>query len=381
MVHGLAHPSIRTTQKLIAAKFMWHGLGKQVSIWAKSCVPCQTSKIQRHIRAPLQNFNPPDRRFDHVHVDIVGPLPPSRGNTHLLTIVDRFTRWPEAIPLSDTSTLSCGRAFIAHWVSRFGAPVRISSDRGAQFTSDLWSAMAQLLGTELHRTTAYHPQANGLVERFHRHLMARLTGPDWTDELPWVLLGIRTTPKQDLTTSSAELVYGAPLAVPGDFIPAARGQPEPASLLKRLREKVGKLAPIPTSRHGATITHVPPDLHDSPYVFLHRDAHRTPLQKPYEDPFKVLHDDQATFVIDLGGSPERVSVDRLKPAHLDFDQPVHPARHRRRGRPPSRSLPPAGQPPGAQQARDTYTRAGRLVRKPWFLRHSGSGGGLCGGPD
>ena len=71
------------------------------------------------------------------------------------------------------------------------------------------------------RTTSYR-QANGLVERFHRHLKSalrvRLTGPNWIDELPWVLLGIRTVPKEDLRTSSAELVYGAPLTVPGDFV-------------------------------------------------------------------------------------------------------------------------------------------------------------------
>ncbi len=97
----------------------------------------------------------------------------------------------------------------------------MSSDRAPQFTSHFWTAMAELLGTKLHRTTSYHPQSNGMVERFHRHLKtsfkARLTDSNWMDELPWVLLGIRTAPKEDLKTSSAELVYGAPLTVPADF--------------------------------------------------------------------------------------------------------------------------------------------------------------------
>jgi hypothetical protein len=81
-----------------------------------------------------------------------------------------------------------------------------------------------MLHTQLHHTTAYHPQSNGLMERFHRHLKsalrARLTGPNWMQELPWVLLGIRTAPKEDLGCSSAEIVYGAPLTVPGDFVPS-----------------------------------------------------------------------------------------------------------------------------------------------------------------
>ena len=102
----------------------------------------------------------------------------------------------------------------------------MTSDRGAQFTSDLWSAMCNLLGTELHPTMVYHPRANGLVERSHRDLEAalkcQLSGPNWVEEL-LVLLGIRTAPKEDLGSSTAELVYGSPLTVPGDFTPD--GQP------------------------------------------------------------------------------------------------------------------------------------------------------------
>ena len=75
--------------------------------------------------------------------------------------------------------------------------------------------VSKLLGTCLSTTMAYHPQSNGLVERFHRRLKeslkARLRGPDWADQLPWVLLGIRTVPKEDLNASSAELIYSTPI--------------------------------------------------------------------------------------------------------------------------------------------------------------------------
>ncbi|XP_072895273.1 uncharacterized protein CCDC197 isoform X3 [Hemitrygon akajei] len=266
-IQGLAHASIRTTIWLVSSKFTWHGLRKQVSEWARTCAQCQTAKVQRHTKAPPQQFKPTHWRFDHIHVDIVGPLPVSRGARYLLTMVDRFIRWPEAVPLTDTSADSCAQALIATWVARFGVSAHITSDRGTQFTSSLWSAVASLLRTQLHHTTAYHPQSNGLVERFHRHLksalMAHLRGPNWVVELPWVLLGIHTALKEDLHASSAELVYGAPLAVPGEFIPAPRGQEEePAAVLDRLRERLGNLDPVPTSQHGRTPTHVPKDLQD-----------------------------------------------------------------------------------------------------------------------
>lgn len=317
--HNLSHPSIRTTCSLISSKFVWQGLKKQVSTWAKECIPCQTSKVQRHIKAPLSKFELPERRFDHIHVDIVGPLPPSQGCTYLFTIMDRFTRWPEAIPIAEASANTCARALVSQWVARFGIPSHITSDRGAQFTSKLWASMAKQLGTHHIRTTAYHPQSNGLVERFHRHmksaLRARLSGPNWMNELPWILLGIRTAPKEDLKTSSAELVYGSPLTVPGDFIPSSPAE-EAEKFLPKLRKKVTGFVPVPTERHGATTSSVPRDILKSQYVFVRRDNHRSPLDRPYEGPFKVLHADPKVFTIEKGGKPDRVSIDRLKPAHL-----------------------------------------------------------------
>lgn len=374
-VHSLAHPSVRATQTLVASKFVWHGLRKQVAHWARTCVPCQTSKIQQHVKSPVSTFTVPQRRFDHIHVDIVGPLPSSRGFTHLFTIIDRFTRWPEAIPLSDTSTQACARALITHWIARFGLPCHMTSDRGSQFTSDLWSTVARLLGTQIHHTTAYHPQANGLVERFHRHLKqalrARLTGPDWSDALPWVLLGIRTAPKEDLNSSSAELVYGAPLTVPGDFLANPQEPQTPTDFLPQLRAKVGGLAPVPTTRHGTKRTSVPAQLNDSHFVFLRRDAHRTPLERPYEGPFRVLSRSAKTFQLDMGGRPETVTVDRLKPAHLDIDQPVIVAQPRRRGRPPGQPRsshvlrPETLTVPGPGISTTPFnTRTGRTIRRP-----------------
>jgi cleavage and polyadenylation specificity factor subunit 1 len=336
-VHNLSHPSVRTTRRLAASKFVWHGLHKEVGAWAKSCVSCQTAKVQRHVKAPLDTFKVPKQRFGHINIDIVGPLPQSQGFTYLLTIVDRFTRWPEAIPLTDISTTTCARALVRNWVARFGIPAEMSSDRGSQFTSELWTSLTKLLGVRHCRTTAYHPQSNGLVERFHRHLKAalraRLQGPNWMDELPWILLGIRTAPKEDLATSSAELVYGQTLTVPGDFIPAGNNAQQPMLHLQALRNKVRSLAPVPTCQHGLQPSSVPKDLSSSQYVFIRRDSHRSAFQHPYEGPFKVISPGKKVFILDRGGRAETVSVDRLKPAHLDLDQPVRVATPRPRGRP------------------------------------------------
>ena len=81
-------------------------------------------------------------------------------------MIDRFSRWPEAIPLNCTTAAGCAQALLTHWISRFELPLDISSDQGPQFTSQLWMSVAKLLETQVHNTTAYHPLANGLVEHF-----------------------------------------------------------------------------------------------------------------------------------------------------------------------------------------------------------------------
>ena len=85
-------------------------------------------------------------------------------------MVDRLIRWPEAVPMADATTLSCARAFLINWVVRFEVPQDISSDRGPQFTSGPMGSLQSTLGYphSSNNITAYHPQANGLVERFHR---------------------------------------------------------------------------------------------------------------------------------------------------------------------------------------------------------------------
>ena len=380
LVHGLSHPGTKATVKIMTSRFVWHGIAKDVREWARACIRCQTAKVHQHIRAPLQQFEKPAARFAHVHVDLVGPLTSSKGHTHLLTVIDRFTRWPEAIPLAQTDAASVGAAFALNWVARFGVPSDITSDRGPQFTAGIWRGLAESLGSRIHHTTVYHPQANGIVERFHRSLKAalkaRLTTTSWMEELPWVLLGLRTMPKEDLGTLVADMVYGAPLAVPGTFV-APSGNPEAAEHMRKMREMAGRLVPAPDAWHGNKRPYESEKLWDAEYVFIRRDAAQGPLQKPYTGPYRVLKKEAKYFTVLCGEREENVSVDRLKAAKAEPGQAPAPAIPPRRGRPPKqREERPAAaaesraeERPETEQERKgpTYaqvTRSGRAVRPP-----------------
>ncbi len=192
-LHGVAHPGVEATVRLVTSKFCWPGIRKFVRRYAQQCLSCQRSKVSRHVHLAPETIAVPRRHLEHVHVDLVGPLPQSAGFSYLFTIVDRTTRWTEAIPLSSIAAADCAAALFSGWIQRFGVPSVHTSDRGAQFTSSLWTALCKILAISHVKTTAYHPQSNGLVERFHRllkeALQARLAGLDWLSHLPWHPVG------------------------------------------------------------------------------------------------------------------------------------------------------------------------------------------------
>ena len=357
-LHSLSHPGIKASRHLVAQRYVWPNMKRDIANWTRTCHDCQQSKIQRHVKSPIQSFPAPDSRFDSIHIDIVGPLPPSKGFTYLFTCIDRYTRWPEAIPMTDATAESCASALLSGWISRFGVPATITSDRGRQFESAIWNSLMNLLGTTRNRTTSYHPQANGMVERFHRHLKgglkARLVGNNWVDELPIVLLGIRATLKEGLLCSSAELVYGTTLRLPGDFF----SDPvfvDPSSFISRLRQSMQSQQFVSTQWHGSPNTYLPPDLHSASHVYVRRDAHKPPLTRPYTGPFRVLRRSDKHFTLEVNGKLEEVTVDRLKPAKLESDQI------------PLTSNSPTPPPHQSPINHPTSTHAGRNIRRPAYL--------------
>lgn len=182
-----------------------------IASWCQVCTACQSSKIQTHIHTPVQTIPKPDTPFSHIHMDIVGPLPPSRGYSYLLTIMDHTTQWLYAIRISGITAEDCARALCLHWISQFGIPLHLTSDHRRQFMSTLWTHLATFLGTQLHHTMSYHPQSNGLMERLHRTLKAALRAClallDWYDHLPWILLSLQCTPKEDLGACPADINF------------------------------------------------------------------------------------------------------------------------------------------------------------------------------
>lgn len=367
-LHSLSHGGVRATQHLIASRYVWPCMRTDIRRWTKSCTPCQRAKVHRHTKSPIASFLPPTHRFEKVHLDIVGPLPPSRNYRYLLTCVDRFTRWPEAAPMSDITAETVSSTFLATWVARFGAPAEIVTDRGRQFEASLFARLLKLLGTTRFRTTAYHPAANGLVERFHRQLKAAIMAYEdrnhWHDHLPFILLGIRCAVKSDYNCSASEMVYGSSLRLPGQFLaPSSVPAPTPQDFVSRLHSTLSLLRPLPVRKSASRPFFVPQDLHTASHVFLRAPNPHRSLEPPYSGPYRVVSPGDKCFRILIHDKEETVSVDRLKPAFLENDvQNIAVS-----------ALCPAGHPPSSSPQQHK-----RQVSWALHLRPSGRGGSCSG---
>ena len=241
-------------------------------------------------------------------------------------MIDRTTRWPEAVPLSSISTGTCVRAFISAWISRFGVPATLTSDRGAQFTSSVWTGVCKVLGISASQRTSFHPQSNGMIKRFHRSLKsslrARAADSDWVSHLPLVLLGLRFVPKEDTGFSISEAFYVSALTIPGEFLD---GSELPSSqFLSRIQKVIsGFSVPPPHHVPKQAPAKVPVPLSTTQFIFVREDACKPSLAPLYRGPYWVLERWSKFFCLQIGQKLDSVLVDRLTPVFSD--SPVVPA--------------------------------------------------------
>lgn len=159
------------------------------------------------------------------------------------------------MPITDITAETIAQALITGWVARFGVPLRITSDQGRQFESAVFKDLAKILGMKLSRTSYYHPQANGIIERWHRTLKAALrtkcmTTENWVDALPTIMLGLRTVVKEDLRASPAEMLYRTSLRIPGEFFVSTNNTFNETQFLTRFRQQISNIKPVPASNHS-----------------------------------------------------------------------------------------------------------------------------------
>ena len=331
--HSHAHPGINSAIRYFTRLYVYPDMRRHITQLTRLCPICPKVKIHKHNVARIGTYGESSGRFKNLHADLYGPFPDNHGFKYLFTCIDRYTRYPVAVPLADTKTDTVLDAFLLHVVAHFGAPDTLVTDRGAQFTSEKWSDLMDSLHVKHYTTCSYTPKTNAAIERFHRTLNAaikahaQLNEQIWLPKLPYILLAIRNTIDPDTNISPAQAVYGQSMPLPGDLLPPYEStQKFAVSDFTRKLQKCMQFIPERLSRPAPSIQKFDRRLSCCTHVYV-RAENRKKIQNHYTGPYKVLHRGATYFKLELPNGPDNVSIDRLKAAwtrddYLERPQPT-----------------------------------------------------------
>ena len=216
-----AHQGVQRTIEFISKKYWWETMKQDVAQFIKECKECAQRKTGHKAKAPLGEIPVATEFLDVVSLDIVGPLPVTeQGNKYLLTFIDHFTRFCEAIPIAKQDTETIAREFVTKIVTQFGVPRKLLTDRGTNFTSALIKETCKLLKIQKLQTSSYNPQANGICERMHKLLIDMLShfvrkdARNWDEYVPYAVMAYRAMPHCSTKYSPYYLVFGREMRLP-----------------------------------------------------------------------------------------------------------------------------------------------------------------------
>lgn len=224
MVHSQAgHAGLQKTLYALQEDYYWPKMEEDANLHVASCESCQRSKGKyARNKAPYQP-SLTGEPFERIAIDISGPFNPTRkGHRYILAVIDYFSKFPMLIPLKATDAKSVAKKLISHWISMFGAPFVIHSDRGTNFESELFRELCYVFGIKKTRTSPYYPQADVLVERLFRTVKPMIAATikdsrnrtDWEDALPIVEMGLRCSFQSTTGISPFEVIYGKRMRLP-----------------------------------------------------------------------------------------------------------------------------------------------------------------------
>ena len=219
----LGHLGARKVKALVKQRFTWPNMGRDIIDYCRSCEVCQRCSKAAARKAPLIEREVLSEPFECLAFDIVGPMQKGKGGYRfLLTAICMASKWPEALPLRSITAKAVAQGMIEIF-SRTGIPLQLLTDQGAQFVGSLVSKLCRDLSIDKIKTTPYHPECNGVVERMHGTLGAMLTkasakGLDWVAQVPFALFALRSAPNRDTHFSPFQLVYGHQVRTPVDIL-------------------------------------------------------------------------------------------------------------------------------------------------------------------
>jgi hypothetical protein len=210
--HALsAHFGINATYERIKERYYWKGIKNDVETYVKTCNQCQKRGKPKG-KNELHSIKVKEP-FYQIGIDFVGPLPQTqKGNKYIIVAMDYFTKWPEAKAVKEATAKEVSEFIMDEIICRHGCPKKILSDRGSHFNNEMIRELTEKCGIKHNFSTPYHPQSNGLVERFNKTLCEALAKVgekgEWDVKIPQVLFAYRTKKQESAKIKPFYLVYG-----------------------------------------------------------------------------------------------------------------------------------------------------------------------------
>ena len=211
-----------TTYDKINTRFWWKGMYKDIEKYVKRCDSCQRrgNKGGKGYLNPIKVGKP----FERIGIDFVGPLEKTeKGNRYILVVTDYLTKWPEAKAMKEATAENVVQFIYKRIICQHGCPKIILSDRGTHFRNKLVDGLCEKFEIKHKLSSPYHPQTNGLVERFNRTLCESLAKVskkenEWDIHIGSVLFAYRTTKHSTTKMTPFFMVYGREAILPIDDI-------------------------------------------------------------------------------------------------------------------------------------------------------------------
>lgn len=218
------HLGVHKTLEKTRQRFYWVRQKEDVKDWCRKCVTCASANgPQKRRVAPMRQYNV-GAPFERIAIDVAGPFPSTdRGNRYILVAMDYFTKWVEAYALPNQEAVTIAEVLVKELISRFGIPLELHCDQGRNFESQLFTELCRILGVRKTRTTALHPQSDGMVERMNRttgKYLSKVVAEhqrDWDHHLPFFLLAYRSSVHETTGQTPANVLFGRELRLPCDL--------------------------------------------------------------------------------------------------------------------------------------------------------------------
>jgi transposase InsO family protein len=339
------HPGVVHMYDKLREYVWWPAMLNDIIAYVKVCDKCQQRKKHMTL-APILPVSVPHGPWEFIGVDITGPFPmTSRNNQYILVVMDHFTRWAEAFPITDQTTETIADKILTGIICRYGLPRVILSDRGSGFISALAKMIYTMLNIKRVTTTAWHPQSNGIVERFNGTLKTMLAmwvnemQTDWDVLLPYALFAYNVSIHRILQETPFYLSFARDARLPIDYIVTstindggnASANEYAVTLVQKLKDVhtrvIDILNNINRDRNELLKQTAVSDIVVGDYVRMYQPTTEkgksSKLTRRWRGPYKVVEiRGKTTYVIERNSKKVVVHVNRLKKAHIEEEDNI-----------------------------------------------------------